>query len=445
MTKALYSRLSEETDGQGTIRQDEDTRSLARIRGYDDVREYCDPDHSAYKRDVIRPEFERMLIDLANGTIDGVIVYHLDRLARQPMDLERLILIYEQNKSLTFDTCTGEIDLSTTSGLMMARILVTMANGSSADTGRRVARKHVQRAEQGKPAGSRYRTFGYNPDWTINRSEAKEIRSAADRIIAGIPMAHIIKEWNERGITTTAGNPWRTGGSSFRDMITHPRYIGKRVFKGEIMGKATWPAILDEETHNALVATIAGRNRRTRTSTQRYLLSGIIRCSVCGSRMGGGWDNRINRHNYMCKCGTSAHGPEMDTLVTELLLAYLSNSTITREVVPFDGDEEIAACDARISELMAEYNAGRLSGARTFPAVEENETRIAELKAERSTWQREQARIKGTPVNPVADWPTYTLDQQRNVIALNIQAVVIRPSRRGHFDRDRASVVWQED
>ncbi|WP_079177082.1 recombinase family protein [Streptomyces sp. MUSC 14] len=40
---------------------------------------------------VVRPEFRRLLADLASGVIDGVIFYDLDSLVRQPRDLEDLI------------------------------------------------------------------------------------------------------------------------------------------------------------------------------------------------------------------------------------------------------------------------------------------------------------------------------------------------------------------
>ncbi|WP_420823494.1 recombinase family protein [Streptomyces natalensis] len=40
---------------------------------------------------VLRPEFRQLLADPANGVIDGVIFYDLDRLVRQPRDLEDLI------------------------------------------------------------------------------------------------------------------------------------------------------------------------------------------------------------------------------------------------------------------------------------------------------------------------------------------------------------------
>jgi DNA invertase Pin-like site-specific DNA recombinase len=74
-----------------------------------------------------------MLKDLETGVIQGIVVYDLDRLARQPKDLERIIDIYDR-KPLIFATVQGSIDLSTPDGRTMARVLVAMANKSSMDT-----------------------------------------------------------------------------------------------------------------------------------------------------------------------------------------------------------------------------------------------------------------------------------------------------------------------
>src|SRR5689334_6330799 len=102
---AGYVRISRDPYGQekGVSRQIEDIKALAAKLGWTIVEIFIENDTSAYKKRkvtlpdgstayrVIRPEFARMLEALASGAIDGIIVYDLDRLARQPRDLEDLI------------------------------------------------------------------------------------------------------------------------------------------------------------------------------------------------------------------------------------------------------------------------------------------------------------------------------------------------------------------
>src|SRR4051794_28818806 len=89
---AIYARISSDTEGKaaGVLRQVADCRKLAGSLGWPVGGEYVDNDVSAYsgKR---RPDYERMLADLADGTVDAVLVYHLDRLTRRPIELEQFL------------------------------------------------------------------------------------------------------------------------------------------------------------------------------------------------------------------------------------------------------------------------------------------------------------------------------------------------------------------
>ena len=77
----ICARISSdrEGDGLGVARQLEDCERLAELRGWQIAEQYVDDDVSAYsgKR---RAAYARMLHDLRTGTINAVLVYHLDRL-----------------------------------------------------------------------------------------------------------------------------------------------------------------------------------------------------------------------------------------------------------------------------------------------------------------------------------------------------------------------------
>ena len=81
---AVYARISSDQEGTalGVKRQLADCRKLAGELGWPVAEEYVDNDLSAFsgKR---RPGYERMLADVAEGSRDAVIVYHLDRLTRR--------------------------------------------------------------------------------------------------------------------------------------------------------------------------------------------------------------------------------------------------------------------------------------------------------------------------------------------------------------------------
>ena len=151
---AVYVRISddEEETRDGVTRQQEDCAALASIRRWIIGDVYEDNRSAAYRPEVVRDRFERMLTDLESGAVRGVVVYNLDRLVRQPTDLERLIRIYEKHRGiLEFVSASlqGDIDLSSDDGITMARVMVAFANKSSRDTARRVLVSHSAPACEG--------------------------------------------------------------------------------------------------------------------------------------------------------------------------------------------------------------------------------------------------------------------------------------------------------
>jgi len=109
---AIYARISDDRDGDrlGVGRQLEDCRALAERKGWTVVDEYVDNDISAYKRRV-RPAYRQMLADISEGLIDGLVVYHLDRLHRQPRELEEFFDVCDQAGVSDLASVTGDVDL----------------------------------------------------------------------------------------------------------------------------------------------------------------------------------------------------------------------------------------------------------------------------------------------------------------------------------------------
>ena len=90
----------------------------------------------------MRPGFREMLDDITTGRVNGLLAEDLDRIVRDPRDLEDLLdacaLTGASARSLS-----GSLTLTdggTEAEKSMARVLVAMANKASADTARRVSR-----------------------------------------------------------------------------------------------------------------------------------------------------------------------------------------------------------------------------------------------------------------------------------------------------------------
>ena len=87
---AIYLRISldREMDGLAIDRQREDCEKLAQFRGWEIVETYVDQSISASDKTKKRPAYLRMVADYEAGLLDAIVCYDLDRLARQPRELE---------------------------------------------------------------------------------------------------------------------------------------------------------------------------------------------------------------------------------------------------------------------------------------------------------------------------------------------------------------------
>jgi DNA invertase Pin-like site-specific DNA recombinase len=175
----VLTRISDARNGDvaGVARQEADARALADRLGWVIGETVVENDTSAFKRRqvrladgskamrTVRPGFRRALSLLETGEADGLLAYDLDRVARDPRDLEDLIDVVEsKNPRVPVESVTGSLRLANDGDVAMARVLVAVANKSSRDTSRRVARKHEELAVNGRPSGGGQRGYGYETD-----------------------------------------------------------------------------------------------------------------------------------------------------------------------------------------------------------------------------------------------------------------------------------------
>ena len=125
---AVYTRLSYSPDGslETTDRQEADCRRVAERLGASIDEVFCDNNRSAWRRNVRRPGWEKLLEGIAAGRWDLIITYHGDRLMRQPRDLEELLTL--ECDVLIPAALEGQITVDN-AGDVQARVIVEGANG----------------------------------------------------------------------------------------------------------------------------------------------------------------------------------------------------------------------------------------------------------------------------------------------------------------------------
>jgi DNA invertase Pin-like site-specific DNA recombinase len=460
---AIYARISDdqEEEARGVGRQVKDCTTVGTLREWPTGPDhhYIDNSVSAYKRGVRRPEWERLMTDLEAGAVGGVITYDLDRWARQPKDLERTIELFTAREGLVFATVQGDINLMTPDGITMARVMVAFANKSSMDTARRVKRKHLDQAHEGQPVGG-WRTAGWQADkLTLDPFESNLIKEAAKRIVKGVSLYRIAKEWNEAGFKTPRGNAWVY--QTARSLMMNDRLAGYRNLHGQpLLGadgarvQGLWEPILTPEEHKAVVKALTsslrgGTGPHGPRGTKKYLLSGLIQCGVCFGPMYG--TPTKYGHNYTCptsggkrrSCGTVAvNGTEADRLMTDLFHAQ----GVDREEVEIDHATLITAAEQRLEEVAHELGAlGAQFGAGSLPA-EFVAAAVGPLNARKEEALSELERLREAQLHAGVvtylggrPWVDLETDEKRALIGSQFPSILVKraKSKGGHFDAGR--------
>lgn len=454
-----YVRISDarEEDTAGVDRQEADCQALAERRGWAITEVYPENDTSAFKRRrvelpdgktalrVVRPAFRTLLDDLAAGAIDALVAYDLDRIARDPRDLEDLIDVVEQNKIPTA-AVTGSLDLSTDAGITMARVMVALANKSSRDTSRRVARKQLEMAEQGAPGGGGIRTFGYDrTGMVVVEAEAQIVREMARRILdEDATLTALARDLTERGVPTVQGAPiWSS--RSVHSAVTKARNAGLREHNGEIVGKATWPAILDEQTWQDVRLVLAGRAAGHTTKLQRWLNS-VLLCSLSDHPLVGGRAPHKG-HRYWCNtvrggCGKIAiNAQDTERVVTEMILGYLKRPDVladlhrqTSRQATAQARTDAAAAQAQLAELAELWGKRRITTPEYMAARRPLEDELRTTQAILGAGVPAGVRKLLAAPDLVAGWGELTPAEWRDVARVVFpNGIMVRPGRKGEF------------
>jgi site-specific DNA recombinase len=457
---ALYVRISDDREGQskGVGRQLEDGFALARQRGWPKPAVYNDNDKSAWKRTVVRDDYRRLLRDIADGLVDAVIVYDSDRFYRQPRELEEFLDVCEQADIDQLTQVTGDVDLGSADGKLTLRIKAAVAVKESDDKSRRIRRKALELAENGKVSGGGTRPFGFEEDRiTLRPDETVVIVELADRVLAGESIRSLCFELNERGITTTTGGPWAP--PVLRRMLKSGRISGRREHKGEIVADAEWPAIVSPETSDRLRAVLADPARRKNERVRRYLLAGMLNCGRCGEPMVSR-PRTDGRRRYVCArqpgstaCGKMAVVADLvEELVAEMVFQRLEGPALSRALAARDGGSENTAqrvideANGQLEELAALYAAQQISAPEWMAARKPIEERLKRAKVDLARSAgisavdqfRGEADLRGV-------WPDMSLSRKRAVLFAVLDSITIAPAVRGlnRFDPSRVVPIWR--
>lgn len=319
----IYTRVSTamQVDGYSLEAQKERLIKFAEFQDMEVVREYCDAGKSG-KSITGRPEFQRMLQDVSEER-DGVafiLVFKLSRFGRNAADvLNSLQFIQDYGVNLI---CVEDgIDSSKDSGKLTITVLSAVAEIERENILVQTMEGRKQKAREGKWNGGQA-PFGYDLDsknstLVVNEEEAEIVRIIYDKFVHTDMGADAICNYlNQRGYTKKKVRGYELNYFArglIMKILDNPVYTGKNItekVKGTrdeyrrvktddyLLADGLHEAIVDEETWEA------ARKKRKRTGVKwnkthslehEHILSGLLKCPVCGAGMAGTVRRRKNK------------------------------------------------------------------------------------------------------------------------------------------------------
>lgn len=451
-TAAVYLRVSLDSTGEhlAVTRQREDCLKMAADRGWAVVDEYVDNSISASDRAKVRPGYDRLVADYAAGRFDALICWDLDRLTRQPRQLEDWIDAAEQ-RGLKLVTANGEADLRTDGGRMYARVKAAVARSEVERKSARQKRAQQQRASMGKPPKG-VRLTGYSLAGEVVPMEARLVRDIFDSFTAGDTLIGIATRLQGTGVPTRRGGRWSS--PSVSSILKNARYAGRSVYNGETVAEATWPAIVPPEQFDAVQSRLADPRRKTNggDTARKHIGSGVYRCS-CGLPIRSSSGDGTGRSRYNCRDGCfRRNGDHVDGYVLAVIRGRLALPDLQQLLVRPTDEAELATLTAerdqlqnRLATVESDYDEGHIDGRRYREAREKVLARLSAV-------QQRQGRLIASDASssvlaapdPVAAFDAAPLAIQQRMIGM-LAEVTLHPSPRGRkaFDPATVTIEWR--
>ena len=285
MNAVIYARYSSHNQTEQSIEgQLRDCHEYAKRYGLNIVGEYIDRAISGTTDD--RPDFQRMIADAPKKQFERIIVWKLDRFARNRYDsaLYKHKLKQYGIRVVSAMENVGEGDES----ILLEALLEASAEYYSLDLKKKIKRGQRENISKGKFCGGTV-PYGYKAvdgKLVIDEQKAWVIRYLFEQYASGVPMKDIVDELKRRGVRGGRGHELTY--TTFSRALSNTVYIGRYVYNGEEVKNLAEPMIDEKTFHKAQEYVKA--NARTPAANKaavEYLLQGKAYCGHCGSHMVG--------------------------------------------------------------------------------------------------------------------------------------------------------------
>ena len=404
MKAVIYARFSSDRQREESIEgQLRECREYAKKNGITIVHEYIDRALSASKDTEKRLDFLRMVRDSGKRQFEAVLVWKLDRFARDRYDSAHYKRLLKKNgvRVVSVTEPIGDGSL----GIIMESILEGMAEYYSVELSEKIHRGQKENALKCRNNGGviplGYK-LGADKVLEVDPVTAPIVREIFRRYADGDTIKQIQADLNARGLKTSYGQPFHY--SAFSTILKNRKYIGEYKYQDVVIPNGI-PAIVEQDVFDRVQAR-RERNKRAPAAAkaeENYLLTTKLFCGKCGKMMAGesgtSRTGQIHRY-YKCSgakrkmgCGKKPVKKEWieDIVVNQTMQLVFDDvvmKRITDKLMEIQGEESYDAriLDRQLSEVSKSINnvmkaieAGIIT-ATTKQRLEELEAQKAEIE-----------------------------------------------------------------
>lgn len=412
----LYARYSSHNQREESIEgQIRECKRYAQDNDITIIGEYVDRAISG-KTDN-RADFQRMIRDAEKGKFTAVIVYKLDRFARNRYDSATYKA--KLKKCGVRVVSAMEHLTNTPEGIILEAMLEGMAEYYSANLSQNIRRGMQDNALQCLATGGG-RCLGYytGPDkkYYIDEVGASTVRLIYEMYDQGNTYVSIVDALNSQGRKTLRGTPFNK--NSLNKILHNRRYVGDYVW-GDTVIEGGMPQIIDRDLWERVQIKL-GRKAKASARARgdyEYILSGKLFCGHCSKPMiGDSGTSKSGSKYYYYTCSTKKHGgscskksvraqyiedmvirstmqivlqDDMMEHIADKVMEYQANDTDSAALIEqYRG--QLKETETAISGILRAIEAGMFSPSMR-DRMEELETQKAELQAD---IEREQINQK---------------------------------------------------
>lgn len=282
-----------------------------------------------------RDEFKKMLSKAENGEIDVIVVMKLDRFSRSVEDASNGIKRLQQAGCYLI---AGDIDCmpKTPSDGLLFNIMTAINQYYAQRAASDVMTSECRNAREGFATG--IVPYGYkilranrkdSPTIIVNEKEAPAIRLLFKMIAQGDSYNRVIDELDSQGYKPRKGGKFCK--STLNSMLRNEKYYGTLIYNrvggkrkknrvlieqfDEIRNENAIPPIIDKKLFDR-VQTVLQQKAECRPKQNKntaYILTGFLRCKLCGKPMSGSLTGSKRVRNYICPCHIKKGAEHCDT------------------------------------------------------------------------------------------------------------------------------------